>query len=145
MTHEHSRLRNFQHWWYEEDAERDERERRAKQMLLEQEANQIFAPIENYLTYLDKVLRAAGASVEVDGKWEHIGDQKLRRVANVRFNKSAQQLPLDLTVQGVTILYREKPYRFVRGIEALIAAITSELEQFLNLKSRSENLHEAAR
>jgi hypothetical protein len=55
----------------------------AKQMFLEQEANQIFARIGNLLDEMDKVLRAAGASVEIDAKWELLGDQKLRRVAKV--------------------------------------------------------------
>ena len=40
-------------------------------------------------------------------------------------------LPLDLTVEGVTIFYRNRPYRFTRGIEALIPVITSDVEQFI--------------
>jgi hypothetical protein len=77
------------------------------------------------------VLRATGAAVEIDANWEHVDDQKLRRLANVRSNKSGQELALELTIHGATILYREKPYRFIRGIEALIPVITSEVEQFL--------------
>jgi hypothetical protein len=95
------------------------------------EANQIFAPIENYLGRLAEVLRASGASVEVDAKWEHRGDQKLRRVAKVRSSASAQQLHLNFTVQGASIFYRDKRYRFLRGIEALMPVITSDVEQFL--------------
>jgi hypothetical protein len=58
MSHEHSRIRHLKQRWDDEDAVRDELERRAKQMFLEEQANQIFAPIEDYLTRLDKVLRA---------------------------------------------------------------------------------------
>jgi hypothetical protein len=83
MNNEHSRIRHLKHRWNEEDAARDELEEQAKRKFLEQEANQIFAPIENYLTRLVEVLRTAGASVEVDARWEHLGDQKLRRIAKV--------------------------------------------------------------
>ena len=61
------------------DKKNDELEEQAKQRLLEQEANQIFAPVENHLQKLRQVLRATGASVEIDNIWEHLGDQKLRR------------------------------------------------------------------
>jgi hypothetical protein len=81
MSHKHSRIRHLKQRWDDEDAVRDELERRAKQMFLEEQANQIFAPIGDYLTRLDKVLRAAGASVEIDAMWEHLGDQRLRRVS----------------------------------------------------------------
>ena len=90
MGHEHSHIRWLQHRWNEEDAEHYEVERRAKQMFLEREATEIFTPIQNHLTKLDKVLRATGAAVEIDANWEHVDDQKLRRLANVRSNKSGQ-------------------------------------------------------
>ena len=35
---------------------------------------------KNYLTRLDKALHDAESSVQVDTTWEHIGDQKLRRI-----------------------------------------------------------------
>jgi hypothetical protein len=96
MSHEHSRIRHLKQRWDDEDAMRDELERRAKQMFLEEQANQIFAPIGDYLTRLDKVLRAAGASVEIDAMWEHLSDQRLRRVARVTSTEPTQQLPLDV-------------------------------------------------
>jgi hypothetical protein len=131
MSHEHSRIRHLKQRWDDEDAVRDELERRAKQMFLEEQANQIFAPIGDYLTRLDNVLRAAGASVEIDAKWEHLGGQRLRRVAKVTSTELAQQLPLDLTIQGASIFYRDQPYRFSYDIEALILVITREVEEFL--------------
>ena len=79
MNQEHARRLNQQ--WDAKDAERDEREQRARQLFLEEHANQTFAPIEDFLTRLDKVLRAAGGSIEIDAMWEHLGDRKLRRVA----------------------------------------------------------------
>jgi hypothetical protein len=139
MGHEHSHIRWLQHRWNEEDAEHYEVERRAKQMFLEREATEIFTPIQNHLTRLDKVLRATGAAVEIDANWEHVDDLKLRRLANVRSNKSGQELALELTIHGATIFYREKPYRFLRGIEALIPVITSEVEQFLTSQTRPEH------
>jgi hypothetical protein len=69
--------------------------------------------------------------VEIDANWEHLGDQRLRRVAKVTSNESGEQLPIDLTIQAVTIVYRGTPYRFSTGIEALIATVTREVEQFL--------------
>jgi hypothetical protein len=80
---------------------------------------------------LDKVLRAAGASVEIDAMWEHLGDQRLRRVARVTSTEPTQQLPLDLTIQGASIFYRDRLYRFSHDIEALIRVITREVEQIL--------------
>jgi hypothetical protein len=66
MSDEHSDIRHLKHRWDEEDAARDERERDAKRVFFEEEANQLFGPIENYLTRLNKVLRGANAVVEVD-------------------------------------------------------------------------------
>jgi hypothetical protein len=131
MSDEHSRIRAVKQKWDDKDAARDEQERRAKAVFLEEEANRTFAPIEDYLMRLAKVLSAAGASLEIDATWEHLGDQRLRRVAKLTSTKSAQKLALDLTIQGVSIFYREKPYRFSGGIAALIAAITTDVEQFL--------------
>ena len=133
MSHEHSHIQPLKHRWDQEDAERDELEEQARRKFLEQEANQIFSPIENYLTKLAEVLRTAGASVEVDTRWEHLGDQKLRRIAKVSSSKSAQQLPLDFTIQGASIFYRDKRYHFLREIDALMPVITSDVEQFFTL------------
>jgi hypothetical protein len=69
---EHSGIRELKHRWDEEDKTRDELERQAQRAFLEQEANELFAPLENYLTRLDKVLHQANAAVEIDPTWEHI-------------------------------------------------------------------------
>jgi hypothetical protein len=131
MSDEHSRIRALKQQWDDEDAMRVEQEGRAKQIFLEEEANQTFAPIEDYLMRLGKVLSAAGASVEIGTTWEHLGDQRLRRVAKVTSTDPTQQLPLDFTIQAVSIFYRDKHYCFSSGIGALILAITSDVEKFL--------------
>jgi hypothetical protein len=59
MIDEHSGIRHLKHRWDEEDKTRDELERQAKRAFLEQEANELFAPLENYLASLDKVLHVA--------------------------------------------------------------------------------------
>jgi hypothetical protein len=82
---------------------------------------------------LAEVLRTAGASVEVDARWEHLGDQKLRRIAKVSSSESAQQLPLDFTIQRASIFYRDKRYHFLGEIDALMPVITSDVEQFFTL------------
>jgi hypothetical protein len=105
MSQEHARIGHLKQQWDDEDTERDELERRAKQLFLEEHANQIFAPIEDYLTRLDKVLRAVDGSVEIDAMWEHLGDRRLRRVAKVASTESTQQLLVDLTIQEATIFY----------------------------------------
>jgi hypothetical protein len=133
MSHEHSHIQPLKHRWDQEDAERDELEEQARRKFLEQEANQIFSPIENYLTKLAEVLRTAGASVEVDARWEHLGDQRLRRIAKVSSSESAQQLPLDFTIQRASIFYRDKRYLFLGEIDALMPVITSDVEQFFTL------------
>jgi len=137
MGDEHSPIRDLKHRWDEEDKRRDELERQAKRAFLEQEANKLFAPLENYLTRLDKVLHAAEASVEVDTAWEHLGDQKLRRMGRVRLKESGENLPLDFTIEGATIIYRKRSYRFTRAVEELIPAITSDVEQFITAQSRA--------
>jgi hypothetical protein len=131
MYDEHSRIRTLKQQWDEDDAIREKQEERAKQIFLEEEANLTFAPIEDYLTRLGEVLSAAGGVVELDTTWEHLADQKLRRVAKVTSSNPRQHLPLDLTIQGVSIFYRDKPYRFASGTGALIQAITADVEQFL--------------
>jgi hypothetical protein len=117
--------------WDEEDAARDKQEERAQQAFLEQEANQTFAPIEDFLIRLSKVLSTAGASVEIDTIWQHLGERRLRRVAKVISSGSVRRLPLDFTIHGVSIFYRDKVYRFASGVERLILAITADVEQFL--------------
>jgi hypothetical protein len=87
--------------------------------------------MENYFTRLSKVLSAAGVSVEIDTTWQPLGDRRLRRVAKVLSSNPLQQLSLDFTIHAVNIIYRDKNHRFASGIEALIRAITSELEQFI--------------
>jgi hypothetical protein len=81
MSHEqdgyHSVIRGQKQRWDDEDAARDKPERRAKEIFLEEHASQIFAPIEHYLTRLDKVIHSVGASVEINTVWEHLGDQRL--------------------------------------------------------------------
>ena len=131
MNQEHERNRHLKQQWDDEDAKRDELEQRAKQLFLEEHANQIFAPIEDFLTRLNQVLRAVGGSVEINTIWEHLGDRKLRRIAKVTSTEPKRQLFVDLTVQEAIIFYNDTPYRFSRGIEALILAITRDIEQFL--------------
>jgi hypothetical protein len=137
MNDEHSRIRHLKCRWDEEDAARDERERRAKRAFLEQEANELFAPVENHLTRLGRVLHSANAVVEVNPTWEHVGEQKLRRAARVIFGRAAEFLPLYFTIERVTIFYRDRHYRFTSGIEALIPVITSDVEQFITAQSRA--------
>jgi hypothetical protein len=138
MDDEHSGIRDLNRRWDEEDKTRDELERQARRAFLEQEANELFAPLENYLTRLDKVIHEANAAVEIDPTWEHLDERKLRRTAKVILRETAQQqLPLDLTIEGVTIFYRNRPYRFTRAIEALIPVITSDIEQFITAQSQA--------
>jgi len=115
--------------WDTNDFARDKEEERMQLTFLEQEAKHTFAPIEDFLTRLKDVLGAAGASVEI-GTWEHLDNRRLRRVAKVISSNPPRQLSLDFAIQGVTIFYRERPYRFSSGIESLIPAITVDVEQF---------------
>jgi hypothetical protein len=131
MGDEHSGIRDLKSRWDEEDKTRDELERQAQRAFLEQEANELFAPLENYLTRSDQVLHEANSAVEIYPTWEHLDERKLRRTAKVILRETAQQLPLDLTIEGVTIFYRNRPYRFTRAIEALIPVITSDVERFI--------------
>jgi hypothetical protein len=127
----HALIRSLKQRWDDEDAARDELERRAKEIFLEDQANQIFAPIEHYLTRLDKVLRAVGASVQIDAVWQHLGDRRLGRAAKVTSSDPNRQYSLDFTIQGVSILFRDRPYSLSNGIKALMRVITHEVEQFL--------------
>ena len=135
MSQEHARIRHLKQQWDDEDAARDELERQAQRSFLEEQANQLFAPIEDFLTRLDKVLRTVGGSVEIDGMWEHLGDGRLRRKAKVTSTEPTQQLSVDFTIQGARICYRDAFYQFSHGTEALIGAITREVEQFLKPKA----------
>jgi hypothetical protein len=123
--------RTLKQRWDEKDATRDKQEERAQQAFLEAEANQTFAPIEDFLIRLSKVLSAAGASVEIDATWEHLGERRLRRVAEIISSDSLHRLPLDFTIHAASIFYCDKVYRLATGIEALILAITTDVEQFL--------------
>ena len=76
-------------------------------------------------------LSAAGASMEIDTTWEHLGERKLRRVAKVIAPDSLHRLPLDFTISAASIFYCDKVYRLATGIEPLILAITADIERFL--------------
>ena len=108
-----------------QDAARDKQEERAQQAFLEAEANKTFAPIEGFLIRLSKVLSAAGALMEIDTTWEHLGERRLRRVAKVTSSDSLHRLPLDFTINAASTFYRNKVYRFAGGVETLIHAVTA--------------------
>ena len=127
----HAAIRRLKQRWDAEDAECDRLERRRKEIFLEGNASETFAPIEDFLTRLDKMLNAVGASVEIDAVWEHLGDQKLRRCARVRSTQPPQQLLLVFTVQGHRIFYHDRSYQFSQDTEALILVITREVERCL--------------
>ena len=135
MSNKHDKsdpaIGNLKQRWNDKDAARDKLEQREKQLFLEEQANQIFTPIEDYFMRLDKVLQRVRASAKIEAMWEHIADERLRRVATVTSTAPWQQLRLEFTIQGVSILYRDKPYRLSREIEALVLVITGEVEQFL--------------
>jgi hypothetical protein len=135
MSNKHDKsdpsIRNLKQSWDDKDATREKLEQREKQLFLEDQANQIFAPIEDYFTRLDQVLHRVRASAKIEAMWEHLVDQRLRRVATVTATDPWQQLRLDFTIQGASIMYRDKPYRLSREIEALILVITGEVERFL--------------
>jgi hypothetical protein len=67
---DHSGSRNIKRRWNEEYGARDKLEQRAKELSLEEQANEIFAPIQEYLIRLDNVLRGFGASVEINTQWD---------------------------------------------------------------------------
>src|SRR6516165_7411295 len=117
--------------WDEKDAARDKQEERAQQAFLEAEANHTFAPIEDFLIRLSKVLSAAGALMEIDTTWQHLGERRLRRVAKIISSNPSQALALDFTIHAASIFYCDKVYRLATGTEALILAITADIERFL--------------
>ena len=80
---------------------------------------------------MSKVLSAASASVEIDTTWEHLGERRFRRVAKVISSNPPQELPLDFIIHAASIFYCDKIYRLATGIEALILAITADVERFL--------------
>jgi hypothetical protein len=130
----YSVIRNLKQRWDDEDAARDELEQQRKNLFAEEQASQTFAPIEDYFIRLNKVLSSVHASVKIEANWEHLVDQRLRRVVTVTSTEPWKLLPLNFTIDGASILYRNMPYRFSRGIETLVLVITSEVEEFL--KSR---------
>jgi hypothetical protein len=67
--------------------------------------------------------------MEIDTTWEHLGERRLRRVAEVISPDSLHRLPL--TISAASIFYCDKVYRLATGIEALIMAITADIERFL--------------
>jgi hypothetical protein len=139
MNDEPARTRTLRQKWDEEDAARDKQEERAQQAFLEEEANKTFAAIEGFLIRLSKVLSAAGASMEIDTTWQHLGERRLRRVAKVIFSNPPQELPLDFTISAASIFYCDKVYRLATGIEALIMAITADVERFLTPHRRADS------
>ena len=68
--------------------------------------------------------------MEIDTTWEDLGERRLRRVAKVIFSNPPQELSLDFTINAASIFYCDKVYRLVTGIEALIMAITADIERF---------------
>ena len=140
MNDEPASTRTLKQRWDEKDATRDKQEERAQQAFLDAEANHTFAPIEDFLIRLSKVLSAAGASVEIDTTWEHLGERRLRRVAKVISSNPPQELALDFTIHAASIFYCEKIYRLATGIEALILAITADIERFLTPHRKSAGL-----
>ena len=95
MNDELASTQTLKQRWDEKDVARDKQEERAQQAFLEAEANHTFAPIEDFLIRLSKVLSAASASVEIDTTWEHLGERRLRRVAEIISSDSLHRLPLD--------------------------------------------------
>jgi len=139
MSDEHSPIRALKQRWDEKDAARDKQEERAQQAFLEAEANHTFAPIEDFLIRLSKVLSTAGASVEIETTWEHLGERRLRRVAKIISSNPPQELPLDFTIHAASIFYCEKIYRLATGIEALIPAITADVQRFLTPDRKADS------
>ena len=140
MSDEHSPIRALKQRWDEKDAARDKQEERTQQAFLEAEANHTFAPIEDFLIRLSRVLSAAGASAEIDTTWEHLGERRLRRVAKIISSDFLHRLPLDFTINAASIFYCDKVYRLATGIEALILAITADVQRFLAPHRKSAGL-----
>jgi hypothetical protein len=142
MNDEPANARNLKHRWSEEDAARDKQEERAQQAFLEEEATRTFAPIEEFLIRLSKVLGAERASVEIDTTWQHLGERRLRRTAKVIAPDPLHRLSLDFTIHGMSIFYGDRVYRFAGGVEALILAITADVERFLTPNRTAADSHE---
>ena len=117
-----SLVRNVKQAWETKDTARDE---------LEQQAQQIFAQIDDYLKRMNQALHAVGAIVQIDTKWQSMADQTLHRVAKVTSTKLSQQLNLDFTTQGSRIFYHSKSYQCPNEIDALKQDINHEVERFL--------------
>src|SRR6516225_3725990 len=140
MNDEPANTRTLKQKWDEEDAARDKQEEHAQQAFLEEEeANKTFAPIEGFLIRLSKVLSAAGALMEIDTTWEHLGERRLRRVAKIISSNPPQELSLDFTINAASIFYCDKVYRLATGIEALILAITADVERFLTPHQKADS------
>jgi hypothetical protein len=99
--------------------------------LLEEQAKQVFQPIKEYLMRMNQAVHTVGATVEIDPRWEPLGDQKLRRTARVASTKLSRPLPLDFTIQGALILLGDKTYEYPHQIDALKHEIRRQVEQFL--------------
>jgi hypothetical protein len=125
------RPRTLKQKWDADDVARHKEEKRAQQLFLEKEASHTFAPIEDFLAKVRSVLGTAGAAMEIDPKWEHLSERRVRRVAKVISSNPPRQLCLEFTIQGVSIFYHDKMYRFTGGLAALIPAIAADVEQFL--------------
>jgi hypothetical protein len=69
--------------------------------------------------------------MEIDTTWEHCGERRLRRVAKIISSNPPQELALDFTINAASIFYCDKVYRLATGTEALIMAITADIERFL--------------
>ena len=68
---------------------------------------------------------------EIDTRWEHLGERRLRHIAKVISSDFLRRLALDFTINAASIFYCDKVYRLATGIEALIHAITADVERFL--------------
>ena len=116
MSNKHDKsdpsIRNLKQSWDDKDATREKLEQREKQLFLEDQANQIFAPIEDYFMRLDKVLHRVRASAKIEAMWEHLVDQRLRRVATVTSTDPWQQLRLDFTIQEQALCTAISPTAF---------------------------------
>jgi hypothetical protein len=99
--------------------------------LLEEQAKRVFQPIKEYLMRMNQAVHTVGATVEIDPRWEPLGDQKLRRTARVTSTKLSRPLSLDFTLQGALILLGNKTYEYPHQIEALKHEIRGQVEQFL--------------
>ena len=96
LDDEHAGIRDLKHRWDEEDKTRDELERQAQRAFLEQEANELFAPLENYLTRLDKVLHQANAAVARSSIWRFFWG-----AVSINFEKRWQSLQADTGLYAV--------------------------------------------